>query len=89
MKRTAANHDHCPLCRGCEERGVGELYVAGDQACTQGDAYTLLRIAQHLVEHVGEPLHCELLPLVSQCGDYAQATRAWNELKQKLEPVPA
>jgi len=85
MERTAAPDCEPDLtCGCCQEHGLGELYVAGDHACEHGDVSALARIAQHLVEHVGEPLHCELLPLVGECADGERAAQAWTELKQRL-----
>lgn len=73
------------MCARCQERGFGELYVEGDQACERGDLGELVRTAQHLVEHVAEPLHCELVALAAQCADRERATVAWAELKQRLQ----
>jgi hypothetical protein len=72
------------MCASCEERGIGELYVEGDEACEQGDLVTLARIAEHLSEHVVEPLHCELVALARTCTDPKLASTAWDRLKTRL-----
>lgn len=75
------------MCATCREHGIGALYVEGDQACERGDLPALAEIAEHLAEHVDEPLHCELVALARQCVDSARATLAWTELKQKVQTV--
>ncbi len=69
----------------CHERAVGELYRDGDAACARGDVVALANVAEHLVEHLREPLHCELAPLVAACGDPCRSTDAWSQLKQRLQ----
>ncbi len=69
----------------CHERAVGELFRDGDSACARGDVVALATVAEHLVEHVREPLHCELAPLAAACADPCRATAAWVELKQRLQ----
>ena len=69
----------------CKEHGLGELYLDGDRACERGDLPALAEIAEHLAEHVAEPLHCELLALARQCVDGERATEAWTQLKQKIQ----
>jgi hypothetical protein len=75
------------MCATCEERGLGELYVAGDQACEHGELASLVHIAEHLSEHVPEPLHCELVALARRCSDPSVATDAWDQLKKRLRDV--
>ena len=72
------------MCTTCQERGIGELYVEGDEACEQGDLVTLAKIAEHVSEHVAEPLHCELVALVRKCTDATTASAAWDQLKKRL-----
>lgn len=73
------------MCTTCREHGIGGLYVEGDEACEQGDLATLAQIAEHLGEHVAEPLHCELVALARKCSDPMTATAAWDELKKRLQ----
>ncbi len=69
----------------CREHGIGELYSQGDRACACGDLEALAVIAEHLIEHAGEPLHCELVPLARSCSDPELATGAWTELKRRVQ----
>ena len=69
----------------CRELGRGELHVEGDIACEQGDIVALAAIAQHLLEHAREPLHCELEPLARACGDPRTAAEAWRRFKELIE----
>ena len=73
------------MCTACRERGFGELYIQGDAACEHGDLVELARIAVHLAEHVGEPLHCELVALARECREPRRAASAWWRLKQTLQ----
>lgn len=66
---------------------LGALYVAGDRACARGDVVTLADIAEHLVMHTCEPLHCELEPFARRCLDPQHATDAWIRLKQRIQPL--
>ena len=75
------------MTESCRERGFGELYVDGDIACEHGDVAALSAVAQHLIEHVAEPLHCELAPLAAACKDPRRAADAWSRLKERLEAL--
>ena len=69
----------------CRELGTGELFVAGDAACQQGDLLALAAVVRHLLEHASEPMHCELAPLARACRDPEAAANAWKRLKERLE----
>jgi len=69
----------------CQEHGFGELFCDGDAACAAGDIAALSAIAEHLVEHVPEPLHCELVPMARACRNRRRAATAWRQLKERLE----
>lgn len=71
----------------CRELGTGELFVAGDVACKDGDWLALAAVAEHLIEHVTEPMHCELGPLARACRDPRSAAQAWNQLKERVEAL--
>ena len=71
----------------CLTRDIGELYVEGDRACARGDMVALADIAEHLVVHTHEPLHCELEPLARECLDPEHGAEAWSRLKQRLQPL--
>jgi hypothetical protein len=75
------------MCATCQERGIGELYVKGDEACEQSDLASLAKIAEHLSEHVAEPLHCELVELARKCRDPRAASEAWDQLKKRMRAV--
>jgi hypothetical protein len=65
----------------CREHGIGELYVAGDHAWEHGDLPAITEIAEHWIEYIGEPLHCEFVSLVRGCAD---PELAGTRLEEKL-----
>ncbi len=66
-------------------RAIGELCLAGDWACAQGDLPTLESIIYQLSAQVTEPLHCELASIGELCNaDRTRATETWSRLKDRV-----
>jgi hypothetical protein len=69
---------------------IGELCVAADRACVDGDIATLAGIVRQLAVFAGEPLHCELDALATLCGhDETSAIAAWARVKNRVYRNPS